>query len=239
MSENGNENNGRYEMRFVDKAIVGLICGASIIVIIVTIILVNHKYQKLYEDQLAKLNEIPYNETYKYLLEDNTLKFYVGTKEVSKYKCERDCKIADFSSSQFIIDNDDLIPIMDHNSMNLFSISNKETTLVLDEVPQTSINNQYGIIKINDKYGVINKKGKIILNCIYDDVDINFSHIVTLSNYTVNVFDNDAVFLVSKGIDVNGDISISEKNNYLYINIVGNKTTTLIFDVKTNRFINE
>ena len=225
-------------MQLIDKVIIAMIFISSFIVIILTIVIVNNKYKRLYEAQMAQLNEIPYNETYKYLNEDKTISFYEETKVIGTYKCINDCKIADFLSSQFIIDNDDLIPITDGNKINLYSISDKKNKIVLDDIPHTSINNKYGTIKIDNKYGVINKKGNIVLDCIYKDVDINTSHIVTLGNNIVYIFGNDAKLITSKTITANGDISISEKNNHLYINIIGTSTTTLIFDTNTNKFIN-
>lgn len=236
MSETENQN--KYNMQLIDKIIVAMILVASIIVIIVTIIVVNHKYQKYYEDQLKQFNEIPYNETYKYLAKDDSIVFYKGVKEVSEYKCTTDCKITDFASNQFIIDNDDLIPIFDENQIKIYSISNNENSIILDEIPQTSINNKYGIIKINGKDGIINKKGKIVLQCAYNDIDINASHIATIANNVVYVFDNNMNLLASKPITVNGEISISEKQHFLYINILSNSATILIFDTATNKFTN-
>ena len=217
MNDIENENKSKFQMQFIDKFIVSMIGVANVIVIIITIISVNNNYKKMYEEQLKKLSDIPYNETYKYLQKNDVITFYQGITPLTKYKCIKDCGITKFSSSQFIIDNDNLIPI---------------------DIPQTSINNRYGIIKINGKDGVINKHGNITLECIYNDVDINTSHIVTLGNNTIYVFDNTANLLSSKGITTTGDISISEKNNNLYINIFGNQTTTLIFDTKTNKFTN-
>lgn len=232
------ENNNKFQMQLIDKLIVSMIGLASLIVIIVTIVFVNNKYKKLYEYQIKQLSEIPYNETYRYLLKDNTIKFYRETKVIAEYKCSSDCKITDFSSSQFIIDNDDLVPVVDNGKVNLYSISNKKNSIVLDETPRTSINNKYGIIKMNSRYGVINKKGKIILSCDHNDIDINISHIVTLNNGTVYVYDDNAKLLASQATTATGDISISEKNNHLYINIVSEKTTTLTFDTRSNRFMN-
>ena len=222
------ENNNGFKMQFIDKLIVSMIGGMSLIVIIITVLFVNNKYKRLYDEQLRQLNEIPYNETYKYMKKDNSITFYKDITEVTSYKCSTDCDITDFSSSQFIIDNDDLIPIIDNGKVSLYSIKNKKNTI---------INNKYGIIKINNKYGVINKKGRVILNCLYNDIDINFSHIVTLSDKTVSVFDNNARVIASKVAAVKGDISISEKNDHLYINIIGDKTVTIVFDTKTNKFI--
>ena len=59
------------------------------------------------------------------------------------------------------------------NYSKIYSINNNENSIVLDEIPQTSINNKYGVIKINGKDGIINKKGKIVLQCAYNDIDIN------------------------------------------------------------------
>ena len=235
MSENGNKN---FKMQFVDKLIVSLIGIASLFAVILTFITVNYKYKKMYEQQMAALTDIPYNETYKYMFENNSIKFYQNAKEVGAYKCTTDCQITKFLSNQFIIDNDDLVPIIDNGKVIIFSIKNMENSLILDEEPQTSINNKYGIVIINNKYGVINKKGKIILDSIYDDIDINISHIVTLLNGTIYVFDNNAQELISRDVQLDGDISISEKNDNIYINIVGDTTVTFIFDTKTNNFIN-
>ena len=232
------KNDNRYDMQLIDKIIVAMILVASIIVIIVTIIVVNHKYQRYYEDQVKQFNEIPYNETYKYLIKDDSIVFYKGVKEVSQYKCITNCKITDFASNQFIIDNDDLIPILDENRIKLYSINNNENSIILDEVPQTSINNKYGIIKINGKDGVINKKGKIVLQCAYNDIDINASHIATINNNIVYIFDNNMNLLASKPTTTNGEISISEKQHFLYINILSNSATILIFDTSTNKFTN-
>ena len=110
--------------------------------------------------------------------------------------------------------------------------------MVLDDVPLTSINNKYGIIKMNGKSGVINKKGDIILDCLYSDIDIDISHIVTLLDNTIYILYDSAHLLLTRPISVTGDISISEKNNYMYINIVGANTVTLIFDLKNNVFVN-
>lgn len=230
------ENNNKFKMQFIDKFIISMIGVANVIVIIITIISVNRNYQKMYEEQLKKLDEIPYNETYKYLQKGDEITFYKETTPVAEYKCTKDCNITKFSSSQFIIDNDDLIPIADDGKVNLYSIKDKKNSLVLDDIPQTSINNRYGIIRINGKDGVLNKHGTITLECIYNDVDINTSHMVTLGNNTIYVFDNTAKLLSSKQVSTTGDISISEKNNNLYINIFGNQTTTLVFDTKSNKF---
>lgn len=238
MNDIENENKSKFQMQFIDKFIVSMIGVANVIVIIITIISVNNNYKKMYEEQLKKLSDIPYNETYKYLQKNDVITFYQGITPLTKYKCIKDCGITKFSSSQFIIDNDNLIPIADNGKVTLYSIKDNKNAIVLDDIPQTSINNKYGIIKINGKNGVINKHGNITLECIYNDVDINTSHIVTLGNNTIYVFDNTANLLSSKGITTTGDISISEKNNNLYINIFGNQTTTLIFDIKTNKFTN-
>lgn len=238
MNDIENENKRKFQMQFIDKLIVSMIGVANVIVIIITIISVNNNYKKMYEEQLSKLSDIPYNETYKYLQNNNVITFYQGITPITEYKCIKDCIITKFSSSQFIIDNDNLIPIADNGKVTLYSIENNKNAIVLDDIPQTSINNKYGIIKINGKDGVINKHGNIALECIYNDVDINTSYIVTLGNNTIYVFDNTANLLSSKGITTTGDISISEKNNNLYINIFGNQTTTLIFDTNTNKFTN-
>ncbi len=234
----GNENTKEFRMKFVDKLIVSLIGIASFAVIIVTIISVNYKYQKLAEKKLAELDEIPYNETYKYQNNGKSISFYKGIKIIGEYECASDCKISDFRSNQFIVDNDDLIPIMDDGQFHFYSITKGKNAIVLDDIPQTSINNKYGVIRIDGLAGVINKKGQIIVNCNYDDIDINISHIVTLKDLTIYVFDNNANLLVSKPILADGDLSISEKNNNMYINIVGENTTTLIFDTRTNTFLN-
>ena len=235
---NKNVTNSKYEIQLVDRIIIAMIFVASIIVVIITIIVVNHKYQRYYEEQMKQFSEIPYNETYKYLAKDDAITFYKGVKEISKYECIEGCKVTDFASNQFIIDNDDLIPIFDGNQIKIYSISNNETSIVLDTIPQTSINNKYGIIRINGKYGIINKKGEIVLQCAYNDVDINTSHIAALNNNVVYVLDNNMNLLASKPVTVNGEISISEKQHYLYINIFSNTATTLIFDTTTNKFVN-
>ena len=231
--------NVEFKMKFIDKLIVSLIGIASLTVIIVTIFVVNHKYQIEYEKQLEKLDEIPYNETYRYMNKQNTIKIYKETKVVSDYKCIGKCQITDFLSNQFIIDNDELIPIIDNNKVILYNVNSNSSKIVLDDVPQTSINNKYGIIKVNGKSGVINKKGDIILDCIYNDIDITISHIVTLMNSVIYIFDNNVKLISSKPINSIGDLSISEKNNYMYINIIGTNTVTLIFDTNTNTFINQ
>ena len=233
-----NENNQVFKMQFIDKFIVSLIFIASLVVIILTIVIVNNKYKKLYEKQLEQFSEIPYNETYRYLLEDQKFTFYNKNKAVGEYKCVSDCKITDFLSNQFIIDNDDLIPIIDGNRVLLYNINKGDSTIYLDETPKTSINNKYGIIKINDNYGVINKKGKIVLDCNFDDVDINTTHIVTLKGNTLSVLNNSIKVLFSQEIGVVGDLSISEKNDILYINVIGTTTTTLIYNTKTNTLVN-
>lgn len=230
------DDSNKFKMQFIDKLIISMIGVANVIVIIITIIYVNNNYRKLVEAQLKKLDSIPYNETYKYLLKDNTLTFYRETKVVSQYTCVNDCRITKFSSSQFIIDNDNLIPINDNGKVNLYNIRKNRNSVVLDDIPQTSINNKYGIVRINGKDGVINKQGKIVLECVYGDVDITASHIVTLGNNTIYVFDNEINQIASKPVTVTGDVSISEKNNNLYINIIGNTTTTIIFDTKANKF---
>lgn len=230
------ENNNSFKMKFIDKLIVSMIGVANIIVIIITIVSVNHNYKRMHEQQLKRLNDIPYNETYKYLESDNTIAIYKDVNAITEYKCVGNCKITRFSSSQFIIDNDDLIPIEDNGKVNLFSVSKNKTTITLDDIPLTSINNKYGIIRINNKDGIISKHGKIVLDCIYSDIDINTSHIVTINSNTIYVFDNDAKLLASKPITTSGDISISEKNNNLYINIFDTKNTTLIFDIRANKF---
>ncbi len=235
---NETENSSRFKMQFIDKLIISMIGVANIIVIIVTIVAVNNNYKRMHEQQLSELNDIPYNETYKYLQEDNIITFYKDVNAIAKYECIKNCSITKFTSSQFIIDNDDLIPIDDNGKVNIYSINKSKNTIILDSIPQTSINNKYGIIRINGKDGIINKHGKIVLDCIYADIDINASHIVTLSNHTVYVFNNDVTQLASKTINASGDLSISEKNNILYINIFGKENTTLIFDIKTNKFKN-
>ena len=235
---NSSSSNNKFEMQFIDKLIISMIGIANIIVIIITIVSVRNNYRRMYEAHLRSLNEIPYNETYKYLKNDNVITFYQDINEVAKYECTSDCEITKFSSSQFIIDNDILIPIEDDGKVNIYDIENDKTTIVLDDIPQTSINNKYGIIKMDGKDGVINKHGKIALECIYNDIDINTSHIVALGNNTLYVFDNNAMSIASKPITTTGDISISEKNNNLYINIFGNQTTTFVFDTKTNKFTN-
>ena len=236
MGENGNTT--EFRMKLIDKLIVSLIGFASLAVIIITIIMVNHKYQKIYDAQLKRLHDIPYNETYRYYYQTDSLNIYKDIKKVGGYKCTSECGITKYLSNQFIIDNDDLIPIISNGSIVLFSVSSNNVKLVLDDVPLTSINNKYGIIKINGKSGVINKKGDIILDCIYNDIDIDISHIVTLLDNTIYIFDDSANLLLTRPISISGDISISEKNNYMYINIVGANTVTLIFDLKNNVFIN-
>lgn len=236
MGENGNT--AEFKMKLIDKLIVGLIGFASLVVIIITIIMVHHKYQKIYEEQLRRLHDIPYNETYRYYYQSDSLNIYKDIKKVGGYKCSNDCSITKFLSNQFIIDNDDLIPIISNGSIVLFSVSSNNVKMVLDDVPLNSINNKYGIIKMNGKSGVINKKGDIILDCLYSDIDIDISHIVTLLDNTIYIFDDSAHLLLTRPISVTGDISISEKNNYMYINIVGVNTVTLIFDLKNNVFVN-
>ena len=235
---NETENNNEFKMKFIDKLIVSMIGVANIIVIIITIVAVNNNYKRMHEEQLSKLSDIPYNETYKYLQTGDVITFYQDTNLITKYVCDAECKITKFTSSQFIIDNDDLIPIEDNGKVNLYSIGKKKNTIVLDDIPQTSINNKYGIIKIDNKDGIINKHGKISLDCIYNDIDINASHIVAIRGNTIYVFDNDTNLLDSKTIANGGDISISEKNNNLYINIFSKQNTTLIFDTKANKFTN-
>ena len=144
---NETENNNEFKMKFIDKLIVSMIGVANIIVIIITIVAVNNNYKRMHEEQLSKLSAIPYNETYKYLQAGDVITFYQDTNVITKYVCDADCKITKFTSIQFIIDNDDLIPIEDSGKVNLYSISKKKNTIVLDDIPQTSINNKYGIIK--------------------------------------------------------------------------------------------
>ena len=236
MSEN--ENTQVFKMQFIDKFIVSLIFILSMLAIVLTFVTVNAKYKKIYEKQLEQFIEIPYNETYKYLIKDNVMTFYIKNKEAGEYKCSNECKVTDFLSNQFIIDSDDIIPIADGNQVVLYNIKKSNNSISLNEVPKTSINNKYGIVKQNNKYGVINKQGKIVLACNYDDVDINTTHIVALNGNILNVFNNSVVTLFSQEISVTGDISISEKNNYLYINILGNSATTLIYDTSTNTLVN-
>lgn len=236
MSESGK--NTDFRMQLIDKLIVGLIGFASLAVIVVTIFVVNHKYRVLYEKQLEKLDEIPYNDTYRYMRENNSIKFYKSINVVSEYKCLTDCKVTSFLSNQFIIDNDDLIPVYDNNKVMLYSVKNNMVKLILDDVPQTSINNQFGIIKIDNKSGVLDKKGNVILDCIYSDIDINISHIVALMNGVIYIFDNNVNLILTRTINTVGDLSISEKNNYMYINIIGLNTVILIFDSRTNTFVN-
>ena len=236
MSESGK--NTDFRMQLIDKLIVGLIGFASLAVIVVTIFVVNHKYRVLYEKQLEKLDEIPYNDTYRYMRENNSIKFYKSINVVSEYKCLTDCKVTSFLSNQFIIDNDDLIPVYDNNKVMLYSVKNNTVKLILDDVPQTSINNQFGIIKIDNKSGVLDKKGNVILDCIYSDIDINISHIVALMNGVIYIFDNNVNLILTRTINTVGDLSISEKNNYMYINIIGLNTVILIFDSRTNTFVN-
>ncbi len=236
MIENGKST--EFKMRFIDKFIVGLIGFASFAVIVVTIFVVRHKYQVLYEKQLEKLSEIPYNETYRYMAKDNSIQFYKDTTNVSEYKCLSTCRVTSFLSNQFIINNDDLIPIYDNNHVMLYSVTDKVVKLVLDDVPQTSINNKYGVIKINNRSGVINKNGNVILDCIYSDIDINISHIVALMNGVIYIFDNNVDLILTRTINTAGDLSITEKNNFMYINIIGVNTVVLIFDSRTNSFVN-
>lgn len=236
MSEN--ENTQVFKMQFIDKIIVSLIFIASMLAIVLTFVTVNAKYKKIYEKQLEQFIQIPYNETYKYLIKDKVMTFYIKNKEAGVYKCSDECKVTDFLSNQFIIDSDDIIPIADGNKVVLYNIKKNSNSISLDEVPKTSINNKYGIVKQNGKYGVINKQGKIVLDCNFDDVDINTTHIVALNGNVLNVFNNSVVTLFSQEISVTGDISISEKNNYLYINILGNSATTLIYDTNTNTLVN-
>lgn len=234
MAENSNS---QFKMQFIDKLIVSMIGVFNVIVIVVTIVVVDNNYERKYQEQLAKLNEIPYNETYKYLTKKDSIVFYKGISEIAKYKCTENCKITKFSSTQFIIDNDSIIPIRDNNKVVLYSIEKKTDLIQLDDIPLTSINNKYGIIKMNGKDGVINKHGDITFNCIFDDIDINATHIVALSNNRIYIYDNEPKILASRQIATVGDLSISEKNNNLYINIIGNTTTTLIYDSLTNKFI--
>lgn len=232
------ETENKYKFQLIDKIIISLLGIGTLIVTIITIVVVNNNQEKLHEQKLKQLNPIPYNETYKYTISGTKLIFYEDINKTSEYECKSDCSITKFSSSQFIIDNDDLIPIEDNKKVSLYSISNNKNEIVLDDVPQTSINNKYGIIKIDNKYGVINKHGKVVLNCTNSDVDINTSHIVTLNGNTLNVYDNSMTVIASKVIPITGNISISEKNNSLYINIIGDTAITIIFDTKTNTFIN-
>ncbi len=233
-----NEKNNGFKMQFIDKLIVSMIGVFNIIVIVLTIIIVNNNYKKIYEEKLKQLDEIPYNETYKYILKNNEINFYKETRVIDTYKCTKDCQITEFSSNQFILDNDNLVPIVDDGKVIIYSIKGKVKNITLDDVPQTSINNKYGIIRINKKAGVINKHGDIILDCNYSDIDINTSHIVTINSNTLYVFNNDAKTIATRPITVSGDISISEKNNVLYINVFGDKTTTFTFDTKANKFTN-
>ena len=185
MSEN--ENTQVFKMQFIDKFIVSLIFIASMLAIVLTFVTVNAKYKKIYEKQLEQFIEIPYNETYKYLIKDNVMTFYIKNKEAGEYKCSNECKVTDFLSNQFIIDSDDIIPIADGNQVVLYNIKKSNNSISLNEVPKTSINNKYGIVKQNNKYGVINKQGKIVLSCNYDDVDINTTHIVTLNGNILKI----------------------------------------------------
>ena len=236
MSETGTEN--KYKLQLIDKIIISLLGIGTLVVTIITIIVVNNNQKQLHDQQLKLLNSIPYNETYKYTIKGQKLIFYEDINVIGEYNCTNDCNITKFSSSQFIIDNDDLIPIEDNKQVILYSVKNNKTENVLDEVPQTSINNKYGIIKISGKYGVINKHGKIVINCTNTDVDINTSHIVTLNGNNLYVYDDELKVLATKAISVSGNISISEKNNNLYITIIGDTAVTIIFDTKTNSFVN-
>lgn len=235
MSEN--ENTQVFKMQFIDKFIVSLIFISSFLSIILTFVTVNAKYKNLYQKQLEQFSKISYNDTYRYLIDNDVITFYIENKVAAEYKCTDDCKVTDFPSNQFIIDSDDIIPIVDGDHVVLYNIKKDENSTYLDEVPKTSINNKYGVIKQNNKYGVINKQGKIVLGCNFDDVDINTTHIVALNSNVLNVFSNSVVLLFSKEIGITGDITISEKNNYLYINILGPSTTTLIYDTTTNTLV--
>ena len=61
---------------------------------------------------------------------------------------------------------------------------------------------------------------------------------VHLNGNNLYVYDDELKVLATKAISVNGNISISEKNNNLYITIIGDTAVTIIFDTKTNSFIN-
>ena len=145
MSENGKST--EFMMQFIDKLIVGLIGFASFAVIVVTIFVVLHKYQVLYEKQLEKLSEIPYNETYRYMAKANSIQFYKETTNVSEYKCLTACKVTSFLSNQFIIDNDDLIPIYDNNKVMLYSVKER---IVIGADPKDNTDNKEDTDKKGD-----------------------------------------------------------------------------------------
>ena len=73
------ENNNKFKMQFIDKFIISMIGVANVIVIIITIISVNRNYQKMREEQLKKLDEIPYNENIikEVVLNDNIIRMRI------------------------------------------------------------------------------------------------------------------------------------------------------------------
>ena len=223
--------NTKGKIETIDKIIIFIICFIFILAILGTIWWVKYKANKELKDIISNYNEIQYS-TYKYNIENNKIHFYKDIKEVSVYKCIKDCVVENIQSEQFIFDKDDLILIKDDSKYLIYDISSNKTILKLDEYP-TSLS-----VK---KYGIIDKSGKIINNFKFDKIDSLDNYIFVIKENALNVYDNELKIITQKELDIDNledFVLLSNENRITVVMTTRNSSVSIIyrFDKQTNKF---
>lgn len=233
--------NTKEKIETIDKIIIFIICFIFILAILGTIWWVKYKANKELKDIISNYNEIQYS-TYKYNIENNKIHFYKDIKEVSVYKCIKDCVVENIQSEQFIFDKDDLIVIKDDSKYLIYNISSNKTILKLDEYPTSLSVKKYGIISKDNKYGIIDKSGKIINNFKFDKIESLDNYIFVIKENALIVYDNELKIITQKELEIDNledFVLLSNKNRITVVMTTKNSSVSTIyrFDKQTNKFV--
>lgn len=233
-------NNLEKEKKKLDTPDIIIISGIIISIVIAifgTIFWVRYKYNKEHKKELSTYTTIPNNKTYRYKLTDNKIDFYDGKEIVDTYTCIRNCSIDKEKKDQFILEYDSFIPINDNNKYVIYNIDIKATYYTFDTYPEKTNNEKIGIITKDKKKGLINKKGGLVQNTEFDDIEVTENYIITIKNGTANIYNKFNSKLTNNEINNIEEILPLEKDDklYLYLTNKNNEKSVLEYDAKTNK----
>lgn len=139
--------------------------------------------------------------------------------------------------NQFIIEYDSFIPINDNNKYVIYNIDIKATYYTFDTYPEKTDNEKIGIITKDKKKGLINKKGGLVQNTEFDDIEVTENYIITIKNGTANIYNKFNSKLTNNEINNIEEILPLEKDDklYLYLTNKNNEKSVLEYDAKTNK----
>ena len=87
------------------------------------------------------------------------------------------------------------------------------------------------------KKGLINKKGGLVQNTEFDDIEVTENYIITIKNGTANIYNKFNSKLTNNEINNIEEILPLEKDDklYLYLTNKNNEKSVLEYDAKTNK----